>query len=550
MAPYTGYGSNWHTPAAITAIYLVFGAAWIVVSDWAVTRLFGLSELTVLAQLSKGLLFVVGSGVFIYWLLWRRDRSIERRDSRIRDDRSRIRALRSEVEESEQLLSVIMENVVETVLLTDDEGRFTYVCPNVNYVFGYSAEDVRQMGTVQSLLGDEFPPTGVADGAVFENIEHEVEDADGRSRTVLVTVKSVDIASGSTLYSVRDISERKAQEERFRTYVENSSDVITVLDERRVLKYVSPSVTRVFGYEPEEVIGRNAFELIHPQDREALVELLAEVDAGSTDTTVSAQYRTRHADGSWVWTESRLTAPGNDSVGEYVVNSRDVSDLREREGRLSVLDRVLRHNIRNKLNIVLGATEHLADGVGPDGRDQLALVRSATEDLLALSEKARRFDSAIRREQASPEPTDVVQTVRHVVAEKRLEYPAVEFRTRVPDEAWVLVHDAFELALGELLDNAVLYAEDDSPTIDVEIEVEDSTTVVTVADYGPGIPDMDRQVVLEGEETPLRHGMNIGLWLVRWTLDNSDGTLAIHENDPTGTRVEARLPSVEPAAAD
>jgi PAS domain S-box-containing protein len=540
----------WQTPAAISVAYLLFGAAWIVFSDWAVTQLFGLSALTALAQLSKGLLFVAGSGAFIYWLVARRDRSIERREARIRTDRSRIEELRSEVQESEQLLRTILGNIMETVLLTDDEGRFTYVCPNVSFIFAYSPEEVEEMGSIDALLGEEFPLDDLEGWDLIQNIEHEVVDADGQTHTVLVTVKSVEIESGSVLYSIRDVSERKAQEDRFKAYVENSSDVFTVIDREREVEYVSPSVERILGYEPGELIGRDPLELVHPEDRGELREVFEDVATAPTDTTVSVQYRTRHADGPWVWTESRLTAPGKEGVGEFVINTRDVSDLREREGRLSVLDRVLRHNIRNKLNIVLGASEDLKERLGAEERERLSLVEDATQDLLRLSEKARRFDTVIRAGHSTAEPTDLVEIARRVVAEKRLEYPDVEFRTHFPEEAWVSAHEAFELALGELVDNASLHSNQESPTIDVEIDADGGTTTITVADFGPGIPDMDRQAVLRGEETPLEHGMNIGLWLVRWTIDNSDGTLSVSENAPTGTRVEARLPSVDSTPAD
>ena len=402
------------------------------------------------------------------------------------------------------------------------------------------------MERIDALLGESFPPTALGDTNVVENVEHEDVDADGRTHTVLVTVRSVDIEAGSVLYSVRDITTRKAQEERFRAYVENSSDVFTVIDADRTVEYVSPSVERILGYRPAELIDRDPLELVHPDDRGEVVEVIESVDEVSAETTISVRYRTRHADDSWVWTESRLTTAGQVLDGELVVNTRDVTELREREGRLSVLDRVLRHNLRNKLNVVLGAVEKLEEELDGEGRESLDLVATATEDLLRISEKARRFDSAIRRSAGPTAPIDLAATARRVVEEKRLEYPDAEIRTAFPPTAWVRAGDSIGLAMAELVDNAVLHAEAAAATVEVAIEVGDATATLAVSDAGPGIPEMDRAVVRRGKESPLEHGMNIGLWLVRWTVDNSDGTLEVLENEPTGTRIEATFQRAEP----
>ena len=541
-----GEDRHWLTPLRVTALYFLFGAGWILLSDWSVTAVFGVSELTLQAQLVKGLLFVAGSGAFIYFLVTRRDRRIQAREATIRSERSEIADLESEVEHSERLMELILSNITDTVLLTDDEGRFTYVCPNVHYIFGYSPEAVESMGTIEALLGDGFPPDGIEDDALVENIEHVVTDAEGREHTVLVTVKSVTIDDGSALYSVRDISERRAQEERFRAYLEHSSDVLTVIDESGTIEYVSPSIERVLGYEPAAVLGTDAFDLIHPEDQDAVWLAFEALQTEPAGTTRSAQYRTRYGEDSWRWVESRLTASGSADVGGYVVNTHDISDLKEREGRISVLDRVLRHNLRNKLNLILGRARQLDAGDDP----AVAEILDAGEHLLSMSEKARRFDASLRPREGQVETVDLATCVRDLAGALGNEHPDADIRVDCPDEALVSAHEAIELALYELVDNAVSYNDGRSPTVDLDVEVTDASVVVTVADDGPGISALERRVLLEGEETPLEHGLGLGLWLVRWTVDNSGGRLDVRDNEPSGTVVKVTLPRVvEDAAA-
>lgn len=536
------------SPLLVTALYLLFGVAWIVLSDWAVTTAFGVSALTIRAQLAKGLLFVAGSGAFIYLLVVRRDRLIRRRETLVRSGRSTISELESEVARSERMLQVVLSNITETVLLTDDSGAFTYVCDNVHFIFGYSAEAVEELGTVDALLGDDPAADGVAEDEVLENLERRIVDADGEAHTVLVSVKAVSIDAGSRLYSIRDISERKAQEERFEAYLEHSSDVLTVIDESGTIEYVSPSIERVLGYEPDTVLGGNAFDLINPRDREAVWQAFEALKAEPADTTRSAQYRTRYGDDSWRWVESRLTASGSADVGGYVVNTHDITDLKEREGRISVLDRVLRHNLRNKLNLILGRARQLDTGDDPAAAEAVAEILDAGERLLSMSEKARRFDASVRPTDGLLETVELAECVRDVVKTARNEHPQATLRTDCPAEVTVSAHEAFELAVAELIDNAVDHADEGDPTVEIAVAVEEDSVTVTVADDGPGISSVERRVLLEGEETPLEHGLGLGLWLVRWTVINSGGSLDVRENEPRGTVVEVTLPRVEEVA--
>lgn len=472
----------------------------------------------------------------------------------------------------------------------------------------------------------------------------------------------------------KDITECKRHEEQFQMFVERSSDVITVVDERGCIEYVSPSMSRVFGHDPADLIGENAFDLIHPADREAVMAAFPGNRSLSAGTTVSVEYRTRHRDGSWRWAESRVTTRRDSTERGYVINTRDVTDRvdverelrqidesrslaliasdagiwdwnpetgevtwhesceqlfgvepgafegtyeafitrvhpadrsavehaiartihqdepfhvafrisrddgverwvssrgkllsdvdgtpvcllgvavditeqKERERRLSVLERVLRHNIRNKLNIILAHSEQLADAPETDVRERALTIVEASEELYGLSETARRFESTIRPDDSVTKPADVVKRVRNVTAQARIEYAQASIRTHGGGEQWALVHEAFELAITELVENAIRHAGRPDPTVDVYVEGHETTVEVRVVDDGPGIPDLDRAVILKGEETPLEHSMGLGLWLVRWTVANSGGTIDIRDNEPTGTVIEIRLPRLSP----
>lgn len=140
---------------------------------------------------------------------------------------------------------------------------------------------------------------------------------------------------------VTRLLERKWSEEalrhgeaRFRALIENSSDIITILGADGTIRYESPSIKRVLGYEPEELVGRNAFDLVHPEDRARVIEVFNRV-MGSGGSSQYVEYHFQHQDGSWCVLES-VGKTFVDESGELVgvVNSRDIMERKRAEEKL------------------------------------------------------------------------------------------------------------------------------------------------------------------------------------------------------------------------
>ena len=135
--------------------------------------------------------------------------------------------LEEELRESEELHRVTLNNMTDTVLVTDDDGEFTYVCPNVHFIFGYSAEEIHDLGTIDELLGEDlFDPDRLDAEGVLTNIECTATDEEGREHTLLVNVRQVSIQGGTTLYSCRDITKRKQRERALTQLHRTSRDLL------------------------------------------------------------------------------------------------------------------------------------------------------------------------------------------------------------------------------------------------------------------------------------------------------------------------------------
>jgi len=121
--------------------------------------------------------------------------------------------LERDLRRSEKLHRATLKYMTDTVLLTDDDGEYQYVCPNVHFIFGYTAEEIRGEHSIEELLGDDlFDRAELAAEGVLKNIECTVTDKAGREHTLLVNVREVSIQEGRILYTCRDITTRKQRE--------------------------------------------------------------------------------------------------------------------------------------------------------------------------------------------------------------------------------------------------------------------------------------------------------------------------------------------------
>ncbi|MUV60927.1 bacterio-opsin activator domain-containing protein [Halobacterium sp. CBA1126] len=137
--------------------------------------------------------------------------------------------------------------------------------------------------------------------------------------------------------SIHHAIERRAhrrEQQRYETLIEESTDVNAIVDPDGTVRYVTPSVEYVLGYDPDELVGEDAFEYIHPDDRAAVREAFDRL-AGDDDYRATVDFRFRSADGSWVFLDGRARNLRDEpAIGGFVVYTRDVTEQREYERQL------------------------------------------------------------------------------------------------------------------------------------------------------------------------------------------------------------------------
>jgi len=277
-----------------------------------------------------------------------------------------------------------------------------------------------------------------------------------------------------------------------------------------------------------------------PADGSAVLDTVRERTIRLDDGTILAARATKLTDG------------GNSDAGRAVM-LRDVTERRRREERLQVLNRVLRHNLRNDLNTVRGFAAMIADDeVGETSEAEVASrIVDRANDLLAVAEKARTVEQLLDAETTvEREPVALAELADDLAREvARGADRDVGLVVDTPESCRVQSNKAVvEMMLEELLDNAVRHSDREEPTVRLSVTVDDRVRLC-VADDGPGIPEDDREAVLSGDETRLNHGSRFGLWTVRWGVRYLGGEFTIRDRSPTGTVVEVSLPRVASAPA-
>lgn len=341
---------------------------------------------------------------------------------------------------------------------------------------------------------------------------------------------------------------REGSADWFEALLEHSSDLITVVQADGTVRYQSPSVEPILGYESGTLQGEVFFEFVHPDDRSALRDRLASMTDNEGSLVTRLEYRIRRADGSWAWLEGIASYRPETPIPGVVFNSRDVTTRKESYQQAAVLNRVLRHNLRNGLNVILGHAQRLADAESPEAAASAEIIQSTAADLHATTSYVGDLWDILETPRISQHRQDVVTLVRETVGPLAADYPGVAFDCDLPDEQCVVAAPKLSVALDHVVRNAVEHNDSDEPRVEISVGEPDSGdeyVEVTVADNGPGIPEQEREVLLEGEETPLEHSSGVGLWLLNWIITRSGGRVVFHENEPRGSRVTLSLPPAD-----
>ncbi|RLM70494.1 ATP-binding protein [Halorubrum sp. Atlit-26R] len=326
------------------------------------------------------------------------------------------------------------------------------------------------------------------------------------------------------------------------------------------------------GYPTEELrdlpVGRYTANTYRFSESE-FAERLRDATAGDSPEFT---WRIKRSDGELVWVRVSLSewrgdgdrgeggqddhgnGPGNEVAERLVLAElRDITEHYAASRRETLFWRVLRHNLRNEANKIIGYTGEILRGTDDgDVRAAAASARSAATGLGAVATSVKEIQQAVSRSETSRSYRFAADAVRDVVAALEPSYPDAEFLVTERRPMRVHVDAAFDHALRHAIENAARHAADPEPTVEVTVRPSPNTgrVEIRVADANPHIPKAETDALdAFGEVTSTRHGTGVGLFVMKWCIESLGGELEFERREPRGNVVRLYLPPRERSGA-
>lgn len=303
----------------------------------------------------------------------------------------------------------LVQHSTDVFSILNVEGRFIYVSPALKIHHGVEPERVLGWHFADHMHRDDiarahanFQTVLMMPGASAIGTYRQ-RRPDGSWGWTEISISNMlnhpDIRGIVT--NARDITDRKRSEEtlehsegRFRSLVQNASDLITVLDENGVIVYESPSVKAVLGYDPEEMLGQSVLEYLPAEAHAEVMTMITELVTGGTGTTVRPTFRFQHANGEWRYLEALVTnLLGDPHVGGIVINSHDITERRQAEKALEVSQGQLLSSEK------LASLGRLTAGLAHEINTPLAATMNSLQVMRTL---VKEYQSSIGNPQVTP----------------------------------------------------------------------------------------------------------------------------------------------------
>jgi PAS domain S-box-containing protein len=443
----------------------------------------------------------------------------------------------------------IFDGVNDAITVHDpDTAEMLAVNETFCEIVGYDRETVLDMEISEFSRDDRGYTTergrefirAVGESGEPDQMEWALETADGETRWVEVHGAIAEIDGERRFLAIdRDITEAKRREREFEQIFDGVNDAITVHDPdtAEILRANEPYL-ELLGYESAERLNELGIGGLSATDEGYTAEAGRQLIREATrEGPMTVEWRAERADGERLWLEATLT-PGEVGGEPRVISiQRDVTDRKRREQQLAVFNRVLRHNLRNRVDVIRSHAETLRSDADEAVVKHAERIIENADRLATLSARVRDADRLLRRD---PRPRGVAlsETVRNVVDDVVDGETDLTVRTALPSGVTVRTdEEALRMVLRSALSNAVEYA---TSAVEVGAERTDDGVTLRVDDDGPGIPAGELEALEAGTESMLQHSRGLGLWRIRWGTELLNGRLSFDVDN--GTTVTVTLP--------
>jgi PAS domain S-box-containing protein len=365
--------------------------------------------------------------------------------------------------------------------------------------------------------------------------------------------------SGETviLALIRDITERKDRErelaaarEASQKLIEASPVPIWVQDVEEIL-YSNDAAAAFFGYEdPESLVGASALAHVPENERdrarnrnENMLETGEAMDE-LPGRVVTTDGTTRDA----VFAAAPITYYGEPAI---VTIANDITERKEYQQQIkqqrddiTTLNQVLRHDIRNDLQLVTTYAELLAeecetikDQIDRDVDQYIETIQQRATHSVELTTTAREMADTMLTDEGGVGAVNLRPILENQLDEVQASYPEaiVTTESAIPSTK-VRANNMLGSVFQNLLKNGIQHNDSEVPKVEVSVTESETEVEIRVADNGTGVPDEQKETIFgKGEKGLNSHGSGIGLYLVQTLVTKFGGDVWIEDNDPEGS---------------
>ncbi|MFC7073302.1 PAS domain S-box protein [Halovenus rubra] len=475
----------------------------------------------------------------------------------INDQKERQQQLREE----KALSDTIFNTLPDIFFLFDEHGQFIRWNDRANEVSGYTDEEIASMHPSEFVVEDDRQEVFEGIANIIEHdetvqFEARARQKDGDPIPYEYTGTKLTDETGNLLGIVglgRDISGRKERQRRFEAVFNNTYQFTGLMKPDGTVIEINETALQFGGLERNEVVGKRLWDTHLFQNSEKNTSVVkTAVEQAQTGSPFREELEVQGAERTEIIDFS--VRPIVDEQGEVtllVPEGRTITALKERERHLKIINRFLRHNLRNKMTVIKGTTDVLFDEIASTGPlEYLKQIDKAAVELIELAETAHELLQLTIEADTQLRPMNPSDTLSHVVSKFRTEFPEASITLSVETDSLVSADHRLEPVFEQLIENAIIHADHDNPSVTVSVTENNGAVLGRIVDNGPGIPpDELSGIVTDEEQTQLTHGTGFGLWLVRAIVDDYNGTLSHEYVSNGGSAVTVQLPTATDASS-
>ncbi|MBY0426603.1 MAG: PAS domain-containing sensor histidine kinase, partial [Cytophagales bacterium] len=471
--------------------------------------------------------------------------------------------------ESEARFRMLMEQASDGIYLADAAGLIIDANPRACQMFGYEKAEFIGLN-IKNLIDNTFAGSG---GIIQSNnfskknsviVERQFIKKDGTS--FVVELSATLLADGTHQGIIRDITERKTyddmlkeNEKKFRTLIENSSDIICILDTDFKIKFVSSSSLRILGFLPKRLENQDPIQIVHPEDRQKSIDLMQEC-LKTKDVLSLSEVRLRNNDDEYIYFEVFASNFISDSIiNGIVLNCHSINERKKTENKLLDTNYELdsfvykaSHDIKAPLRSVMGLIA-IAKKEFKEPRLQIYLemmnksvlnLDTFIRDLTLFSRNSRQ-DIVSQQIDIQKLINESLESLRHMENVDK-----ITISTDIP-KGFKFNSDITRVStiMNNLISNSLKYHkfEPSSSFVKITVRENQEVVIITVEDNGLGIEEkyVDKIFDMFFRASDKSYGSGLGLYIVKTALQKVKGTIEVQSRINEGSIFTVKIPKLK-----